>query len=95
VKSGLGGLPKYRCNFLIVVDFNLDELFLFGLTPQNSSQMYNQSCSDPGFKIPSMFCLSALHTCLSTAIYTLRAQSQPKLATLLATNRANAVRQGN
>ena len=31
VESGLGGLPKYRSNSLIIVDFSLDELSLVGL----------------------------------------------------------------
>ena len=52
--SRLGGLPKYRFNCIIVVNFVQDELSLLSLTPQNSPHVDNQSRSDPGF-MPSMF----------------------------------------
>ena len=76
--SGLGGLLKYRFNYIIVVNFVQDELSLLSLTLQNSPHVYNQSRSDPGFTCHQCFCLKrlALATCLSTAIESLPAHSQ-------------------
>ena len=75
---GLGDLPKYRFNYIIVVNFVQKELSLLSLTPQNSPHVYNQSRLNPGFICHRRFCLKrlVLATCLSTAIHSLRAHSQ-------------------
>ena len=77
-QSGIWVGWSAQINFVIVVNFVQNELSLLSLTLQNSPHVYNQSRSDPGFICHRCFCLSALYTCLSTAIYTLRAHSQTK-----------------